>query len=289
MKKYIPFSMILLLLSCNVEEVSDNEITTASSIITQDKEPPSTSESQQRTVEDDIEVFRLQMEWASFITAEILAEVSHPIIIGEMDNAIATYGTVIPMQALLGDSSNYPNLKIAFKEKFLEYYIGDCRPNFGTQRPPNSALVSDNPPPPAAPNTAPNYIAWAEAFTVSYINQITNVNCVELYIPYGIEYVTSPDVPFPIGNGGNGDFDIPSYIVGAHPLTNQTSGGSGWRIYPGKPRIAFCTSYMAAGVATLSTLEISSGNVIIARPYRDQDADCNYTSIAVSDFTLYLE
>ena len=289
MKKYIPFSMILLLLSCNVEEISENEMTTASSIITQDKEPLSTSEPQQRTVDDDIEIFRLQMEWAAFITAEILAEANHPSIITEMDNAITTYGTVIPMQALLGSSSDYSNFKIAFKEKFLEYYIGDCRPILGTQRPPNTALVSDNPPPPAAPESSPDYHEWADAFTVSYIDRITNSNCVELYIPNGIQYGASPDVPFPIGNNGDPDFDIPVYIVGAHPLTNQTSGGSGWSIFPGKPKITLCRSYMAAGRTTLHPMEITSGNVIIARPYRDQDAGCNYTSIAVSDFTLYLD
>jgi hypothetical protein len=46
---------------------------------------------------------------------------------------------------------------------------------------------------------------------------------------------------------------------------------------------------MAAGATTLHPLDITFGNVIIARPYRDQNAGCNYTSIAVSDFTLYLD
>ncbi|MFT5892754.1 MAG: hypothetical protein ACI9Y7_002866, partial [Dokdonia sp.] len=116
-----------------------------------------------------------------------------------------------------------------------------------------------------------------------------NENCVELYIPNDIEYKASPHVTFPVGNDGDDDFDIPSYIVGAHLLTNQTSGGSGWRIFPGKPKITLCRSYMAAGAITLSPLEITIGNLIIARPYRDQDAGCNYISIAVSDFTLYLD
>ncbi len=282
--------VILLWVSCTTEEVLENEITTATAIILQEKESTATQESSQRTIEDDIEVFRSQMEWTAFITAEVLAESNTIVgqnssIMTEINNAIAVYGTVIPIQALLGNQSNYTNFKVAFKEQFLAYYIGDCRPNFGVQRPPNSALLSDNPPPPEMPESSQNYQVWAEGFATSFINQITNENCIELYIPNGIEYGDPPNGPFPIG----GSPDIQNYIVGAHPLTTQTSGGPGWEILPEKPKITLCSSYMAARSNVLSSLNTTFYNVIIARPYRDQNVGCNYISINVTDFTLYLQ
>lgn len=289
MKNYIGFILILLAISCTTEDPLETDSTSTNLTITSAKEATSTTQSHQRTVVDNIEIFRLQMEWAAFITAELLAESNennNTSVILEMDIAIATYGTVIPLKELLGAQSNYQNFKTAFRNKFLEYYIGDCRPNFGVQRPPNGALLIDNPPPPSAPESSENYQAWLAAFINSYIHQITNENCVELYIPYGINYGPSPNAPFPSGEGE--PLDIATYIIGAHPLTNQTSGGSGWMIYPGKPKITLCSSYMAAGSTVLSTLNISSGNLIIARPYRDQNVGCNYVSIAVNDFTNYL-
>ena len=292
MKKYIGFILILLVISCTTEDTLETPLTSTNLTITSAKESVIATQSQQRTIEDDIEIFRLQMEWAAFITAEILAESNevapHTAVITDMDNAIAIYGSVIPLKELLGTQSNYPNFKVAFRNKFLEYYIGDCRPNFGVQRPPNNALISDNPPPPTAPNTSQSYYDWAESFTVSYLHQITNVNCVELYMPNGLNYGPSPNAPGPTGPG-NDHLDIAIYTTGAHPLTTQTSDGPGWRMYPGKPKITLCQSYIPAGSTVLSTFNTAFDNVIIARPYRDQSVGCNYISINVDDFTLYLD
>lgn len=292
MKKYIGFMMLLFWISCTTEEVLEQEITTVSTILLQEKVSIDTATSAQRTLEDDIGIFRSQMEWAAFITAEVLADSNTMVgensnVMTEMNSAISTYGTAIPIKALLGRQSNYPNFRVAFKEQFLAYYIGDCKPNFGVQRPPNTALVSNNPPPPTSDESLPNYIAWAESFTTSYIDQITNANCIELYIPNGIAYGNPPNGPFPIGFGESPD--IQNYIVGAHPLTNEVSEGPGWIILPGKPKITLCSSYMAAHSTVLSPMNTTFDNVIMARPYRDPNAGCNYVSINVSDFTLYLQ
>ncbi|WP_299681353.1 hypothetical protein [uncultured Dokdonia sp.] len=112
-------------------------------------------------------------------------------------------------------------------------------------------------------------------------------NCVEVFIPNGINYGPSPNISYLLNDDDRIDFA--TYVIGAHPLTDQTSGGTGWKIYPGKPKITICTGYMAATPTILTPLNISLSNIIIARPYRDSNVGCNYTSINVNDFTLYLD
>jgi hypothetical protein len=199
-------------------------------------------------------MFERQLHWFSYIAAEVLLTDSDAR--QEMAFYLGNSSTdSIKAEDLIGVNSipAFNSFSHAFYATTLYYLSGPGWPGAGDPKP----RV-----PPAQggfPNASP---PWTTAF----YQALLETNCVELYLPNGVDF----------SNG----FDLTS---SAHPLTNGPCN-EGYFVING-----------LGGVVTSSIIDLTQGyvnthdNVLIARPFRSVPSDCYYFEYNGIDFEDFMD
>lgn len=195
--------------------------------------------------------FEDQLQWVSFITANVI--LNKP---DAREEFIAQIGRVDPdvvkLEDILVDRSAF---ETAFKQQFLFYNgITDDRCSGGTKDP------KGNPKPPGAIGGCPEDSCLSNLYE-EYIEYLIEQNCIEIYIPNGYTMTT-----------------IMIHST-AHPLTNDGFNE------------AYIVPEQCDGEFIISPFNINSlNNVLIARPYRGNDAACSYSEYShITNFTDFLD
>lgn len=183
---YVSIIACLFLTSCEREvEVLENEAVYSKSLETTETKNGNTINNATRgTTYTSTEIFRLRMEWASFITARIIHESDS---LKNDVNALIVNQT-IPLEDLIGPNTQLENFHREFVIHLTGFIESSHCPGDDYDEP-NKGVIEDDSLP-------------TSQVVDNYLDYMLNQNCVELYFPIGIL---------------NGNEDIISL---SHPLTN---------------------------------------------------------------------
>lgn len=257
--KYIFIIIGISLFSCQqTDELSDETGTVQSEIRLR---ADGNNNAAYNLIEED-PILENNMEWVSYLIAEtLLFSPESRTYVANLISNNPNFNGIIPLNVLLDQNENNEAFLIAFEEHFwcFENQGANCGTNGG--RPQGRVNPGDN-----APPTCIN--AYCE-----FLNYVLSINCIELFLPHGINFSTAKlqiaSTAHPLNNDLFNDVYIHnSVLVQAGIISNNG-------IIMSDPSLED-TQYELDEVA----------NIIVARPYRNT-TNCTYTRFA-NDFTLFL-
>jgi len=213
------------------------------------------------------QVLENRLHWFSFITAKLLR---HDAKYQAQFVTLLGAGSTIPASDIIGDGPFTSNFYNDFRVELINYING---------------VVPDPDDEPAKPPKPPldlpgGFGPTPEMIADEIIDYLTNIHCVELYFPKGLDLVsTEPE----------------SITSTAHPLTGSMENEGYKRLYVGilDPDTSLVVVTFDATVNAAYLNDPLHTVVIVARPNRTavtpEGPDCSYAQYSEIDFEDFLE